>query len=257
MKTNDVSVRRNAESLRKYIEGLELAEPRDPKRGIAKHQAADGTSPSAAAVDAGSQVSFVVGLTDQQKSDTLNSTLLAQLAASKQVNRDSDPQAWYDQYINVLSQVGWVLQNFSFTQYQASGSTFDVNTVVLEVLAEVATGDELSAATATLAALEANPSGDGATLLNTETHSASQGNFQIAVASNVNGTVIMKLGVFYFSTTDTIVQILGFRFGSSSTSFFKDAEVINLNNDVYSLVRDAVIAKLGDKAQQFVVDLDI
>src|SRR5690349_9812246 len=57
-------------------------------------------------VNDGSLVSFVAGLTAQQKSDTLNSVLLAQLAANTKFNRETQTRDWYDFFRTVLENVG-------------------------------------------------------------------------------------------------------------------------------------------------------
>ena len=58
--------------------------------------------------------SFTDRLKGQQKRDVLNSTLFAQLAADYQHNRESP--AWYDYYVKVMSQIGYDIQDFSFTK---------------------------------------------------------------------------------------------------------------------------------------------
>jgi len=73
----------------------------------------DQAQAASANVDAASVVTFVDGLSQQQKEDVLNSTLLAQLATNKQHNRERDMVGWYGTYRSVLEQVGWVSQQSS------------------------------------------------------------------------------------------------------------------------------------------------
>lgn len=246
-----IQKRRSIDEVKLYIEELQLAKADD----------APPADPPPAAVDAGSQVSFVSNLQGQPRWDTLNSTLLAQLhadAATKLTGgRYGDPKGWYDSYTSVLGNVGWDIQSFEFTQYEASGESFEVDTAILEVLASIASEDEIAVVSATLGAVQANSLGEAATLWNAQTHSANQGNFQVGVASDSNGVTVMKLGVFYFTTSDTVTSILGFKFESSSTQFMKAAQVVNLDEEVYSQVRSTVLEKLGANAQKFVADLDI
>jgi hypothetical protein len=67
----------------------------------------------------------------------------------------------------------------------------------------------------------------------------------------------MKLGTFYFSTTETVTSVLWFRFSSSKTEFYKGGQTVNLNEEVYKQVRAAVLAKLGKNAEDYVGNLDI
>ena len=59
-------------------------------------------------VDCGSLVSFTENLSEQNKEDVLNSTLLAQLAANKKYDRKTQHDEWYTFYMKVLENVGWV-----------------------------------------------------------------------------------------------------------------------------------------------------
>lgn len=212
---------------------------------------------SANVVD-GSLVSFVANLTSQNKSDTLNSTLLAQLAASKKFDRWKNTTDWYKFYTDVLQKVGWVFQEFNFQKYSAGGSTFTVDKVVVEVLAAIASGNEVAIAQETMNALKALSDGDkGMVLWNSNTTSAEAGNFQISVCAESNGSVVMKNGSFYFTTSTTTSKFLWFSYSGSNMSIFKNGTTMTLNQEIYSKVRKEIIDKLGSKAVEFVADLDI
>jgi len=206
----------------------------------------------------GSLVSFVAGLAAAHKSDVLNSTLLAQLAANKKYDREKDTKEWYGFYRTVLENVGWVAQAFNFQKYHASGSTFTVDKVVVEILAAIATENEIAVVTETMNALKALSSGSGPLVLwDSSSHSASSGNFQIATCVESDSNVVMKNGSFYFSTSQSTSRFLWFSYSSSDMDLYKAGQSMTLNEDVYSQVRQQVIDKLGDRAQQFVADLDI
>lgn len=206
----------------------------------------------------GSLVSFVAGLSSQSKSDVLNSTLLAQLAANKKFDREKDTAGWYTYYHTVLENIGWVVQGFEFQKFNASGNSFTVDEVVVKVLEAIASGDELAVANQTLAALKSLSDGDSRlTLWNSATHSQSAGNFQIAACTEVDSNVAMKIGAFYFSTTESTSNFLWFRYSSSSTTIYKGGQTMTLNSEVYSRIRQDVLNKLGDRAKNFVADLDI
>lgn len=244
------------ERIRNFIDSLELAEPRGPVLPVREMVLAD--TKQSASVDAGSLISFVAGLTAQQKSDTLNSTLLAQLAANKKYDREKQTQEWYKFYRNVLENVGWVIQEFSFSKFEAGGSTASVDEVVINVLSAIASGNELAVAISMVQAMKKLPTSDGrAVLWEQESHNASQGNFQIGTAVDSSGVVVMKLGAFHFTTKEEVTRVLWFKWSGSQSQMYKATQSINLNNDVYSRVRQQVIDKLGDRATQFVADLDI
>ncbi len=206
----------------------------------------------------GSLVSFVAGLDSQNKSDVLNSTLLAQLAANKKYDREAQTEQWYAFYQSVLEPLGWVIQAFQFEKYNASGDSFAMNKAVLEILKAIASDDEAAVSQATIDALGTlDKNSHGLLLLNSASSSVSAGNFQIAPCSLSNGSVVMKNASFYFNTTETTTGFLWFTYSTSSMTLYKSTNTMTLDNDIYSKVRQSVIDKLGDKAVQFVADLDI
>jgi hypothetical protein len=209
-------------------------------------------------VDAGSLVSFVAGVSAQHKSDVLNSTLLAQLAANKKYDREEQTVEWYKFYRTVLENVGWVVSGFNFTKFKGEGSTFTADKVIAEILKTIATREDKQVIDATIAALKALDDGDGRLIIwNQNSTKLKKGNFQISACAESGGVVVMKLGAFYFSTDKTVTRVLWFAFSSSKTEMYQGGQAINLNEDVYKGVRQTVIDKLGGKAEAFVGDLDI
>lgn len=233
-----------------FIESLELAD-------LATTGMRTLGGPSGFVVN-GSTISFVANISLQNQQDVLNSTLLAQLAATKKFDRENQTIEWYQFYRTVLENVGWVIQEFSFDKFNASGSQFSVDKVVLEILAAIASDDEMAIVQKTIEALKALDNGDGRLVLFESTsHSMQRGNFQIGIATDVGGVVAMKVGAFHFSTTNNVTKVLWFSFSDSDTSFHKSAQTVSLNQQIYSRVRGAVLTKLGDKAKDFVKDLEI
>ncbi|HXT68427.1 MAG TPA: hypothetical protein VN700_01625 [Vicinamibacterales bacterium] len=214
---------------------------------------------SAAYVDAGSTMSFVGGVPAVKQQDVLNSTLLAQLAANKKFDRETQTEQWYGFYRQVLENVGWVVQSFSFTRYDESGATLRLDKSALAIIAAVASGNELLALQATLKALEnSDPDSKQVTLFDVNGSKGENGNFQLSTAStDPNGNVQMALGAFYFKATEHVGRFLFFSWKTKSINLYFGAQSVLLNEQIYATVRQSVIDKLGDKAQQFVADLDI
>jgi hypothetical protein len=209
-------------------------------------------------VDKGGIVAFVAGVSAQSKADVLNSTLLAQLAADKQYNREKSVMDWYGFYGTVLEKVGWVIQGYNWSKYDSSKISFTMDEAVLEIAAAALTGDEAAVIAATLDALRKLPKQDGRLqLFNHSASSEKEGNFQISVCSETDGAVAMRTMAFFYSTDQQSTDVLFFSFNSSSTSLTKSVQGQTLNSQVYTTVRDAVLTKLGDNAKLFVLDLDI
>lgn len=246
-----------------FVHGLDI-DNTHPKLGRPRLVADVPQSGPAAAIDAGSLLSFTANVSGGHRSDALNSTLIAQLNSDKLFNRfDADQLIpWYQNYTSVLSHLGWDIQNFNFEHYQASGSTMSVSSALLDILGGVLSGAELKMVAAelqSLAALERN-NDPWYQVWDQTTHDQSNCNFQMGSCDDNNGavnTLAMKLSAYSLKTSSRATRFLWVDYQSSSTDLMYADQVCTLDEDVYSAVRTAVIKKLGDKATQYVANLDI
>ncbi|QOJ01539.1 MAG: hypothetical protein HRU70_14030 [Phycisphaeraceae bacterium] len=250
------ATRATVERARAFIESLELDDTITPHTLSRAPRIRD--EEKAAYVNDGSLVAFLPGVSEQHKRDVLNSCLLAQLAANKKYDREKAPREWYTFYHTVMENCAWVVRAFAFEEFKASGATFDVHEAVIKVLAAIATGNDLAIIKETLDALKALSNDDHRVVLfDTSSTHQNKGTFQVSSAAETDGVVSLKLGAFHFTADTNVTRLLWFRFASSSTSFYKGAQTVTLNEEVYAKIRQSVVDKLGDKAQKFVADLDI
>jgi hypothetical protein len=209
-------------------------------------------------VDKGSIVSFTDRLKGQQKHDVLNSTLFCQLAADYQYKRD-DFENWYRYYVKIMGKLGYVIQNFSFTEFSAKGDSFTMDAVVLDVLAALATQDEAAVMKSTISAFKALSNDDGRIVLfDQNSKHYKNGNFQIFPCTvDSNNDVIITLGAFYFKSQQDGTDFLFWSYSSSSTYLYKGAQRCILNMDVYDQIRDLINKKLGDQAKTDINNIPI
>jgi hypothetical protein len=206
---------------------------------------------------AGHLVGFTAGMQPRNQSDVLNSLLFAQLAASAQYDRQ-DHANWYGMYNGVLEQSGWVIQNREFTEYVATGSSFTINDVVLQILAGVATPGQLAAITAAVAALKSLSDKDHRLQLwDRTTHKATSGNLQVGAASDEGGAVAIASAALRFTASQQVTNVLWFHFSKETTHLQRSATAMSLSPDVYATVRDTIVARLGDRAAKYVADLPL
>ncbi len=239
-----------------FIEHLELDQPKLRTRDL---PVIPEIKPNDTAnyVNDGSLISFVTGLSSEDKSDVLNSVLLAQRAANKRHDRYGEPQAWYKSYHEILTTIGWVGGQDSFQQYTSDGTTVKVDEVVLQILATLAIGGAaITAITQALNALQALSSKDKQfTLWEQSSHSLKTGNFQIAACEKSGDGLVLKMGSFYFSATQTATRFLFFDYSSTAISLFTGGQTMVLNKEVYAQIRQAVMTKLGALASEFIANL--
>jgi len=254
---NDQTLIQQQNKAIEYVKSLEIPEFRgkDDNRGTS---IASTGEDEAGFVDAGSLTSFVAGLTITHKEDTLNSTLLAQLAANKLYNREKQTKEWYTKYHEVLENVGWVISGFQFTEYETEASSFTVEKVIIEILAAIATQSEILIAIKMLEALKkAGEDSKPFQIWNGSSHDASNGNFQIGTCLESDSNVAMALGAFHFEATEVKSNFLWFNYARTSIKVYKASQQVVLNEGVYATVRQMIKEKLGSNAQNYVANLDI
>jgi hypothetical protein len=219
--------------------------------------AADNTA--SAQVNAGSLTSFTERLSGDSKSAVMNSTLFAQLAADKAVDRYAAPMDWYKKYIEVLGRIGWNQPAFAFDTYTSGDAIVKLNEAVLNILTAIATGNEVAVVGATMDALK-NLSDDSKQMTVWDAHASSgnNGNFQIMPVDKLaNGDVVMVLTGMQFNASTSHGRFLWWEWSSTSIKIQRAASKFVLNWDVYSQASADVIQKLGKRAQQLVADIDI
>jgi hypothetical protein len=242
-----------------FIDSLELEDVPSEIAALEATPVEIADDAKAGYVNAGSLVSFVAGMTAQNKSDVLNSTLLAQLAANKKFKREEQPREWYEFYREVLERgCGWVVPAWKFAEFKAEGATFSVDEVVLKILKAFATQNDIAVVMETVEALKSLADKDRRLVLfERTTHTSRNGNFQIAASAESDGVAVMKIGSFYFTTSQTVTRILWMEFKGTDTSLYQAGQTCELNSEVYAKVREAVVRKLGDNAYKFIAEIEI
>lgn len=254
----------------KCVRETELPPLSDLEELAAKVRAATGSTAEAqsgvhadnvesAQVNAGSLTSFTQNLSGQSKSDVQNSTLFSQLASDYKFDRYTAPMDWYRNYVTVLGQIGWNQPAFAFDTYTSGGSTVEMDKAVLNILAAIATGNELAMVAATMEALKGL--GDDSkqmTIWDAKASNGSNGTFQIMPVDKLqNDDVVMVLTGMQFNASTSHSRFLWWSWSSTSIKIQRAANRFVLNEDVYSQVRQAIIDKLGDRAQLLVADIPL
>jgi hypothetical protein len=205
-----------------------------------------------------SLVSFVSSVSGQNRKDVLNSTLLAQRAADKKYPDPADVRKWYDMYIDVLTQIGWVVEEKNFADFDSSNAIFEMENVVIDILATLVGQNYIAIIKSTLDAVKSLSEGDGRIkIFESNSHNFKKGNFQIGLVNETNGAVSMNLGAFMLESQDGIKKILFFKSGKDKSALSYYSIRCTLNDDMYSLVRKDILKKLGPATSAFIGRLDI
>ncbi len=206
------------------------------------------------AVNVGSLLSFVEGVSAQEKDDVLFSVQLAQRGASGAFDRFGQTRSWYQKYVEILENLGWTAEQLAFVQYDQSEGEIRMDKAALAIITAIATQNQLAVLQESLKALAALAEEDGTIrLFDFHTSTKMSGNFQIgAIQKAANDALAMALGAFYFSGADARRRFLFFSWGGQKVSFWTAAQKMTLNVTFYAEHRDIVKRKLGTSAADFI-----
>ncbi|MFF7971424.1 hypothetical protein [Streptomyces sp. NPDC007905] len=216
-----------------------------------------GEGGSAAAV-AASIVSVTSGVSAQHAQDVFHSLLLAQLAATAKADRFTDPAGWYKHHQSALEQIGWVTsQSDAFTVYDPSKVPYTITTVVTDLMEPVATADESALVRRTLRSFT-DSSESAQFVWECPSHAGGKGNFQFALASGESDEsgVMLRVGRFSFSTKKYVTR-LGKELFESDAHFQKSLVTLVLTERVHARLREAIAAKLGNRAEGMVAGISL
>lgn len=214
-------------------------------------------SGDSASVAGQSVVSFVSGLSQQNREDVLNSTLYMQLRANKKFDKAAQREQWFKCYTDGLGTLGWTLSGSAIEAYEPSQQSFTLDEVSLEIIEAVAGGTAFSPTVKkTFEALKHQPKA----LEIFESHNAksNMGMFQILpCVQSADGSVAMLLNCMQFSTNHLNYKVLFFTYKRNAVQIYRSAQVAVLDNTVYDRVRKTVLDELGKNARDFVAHLAI
>jgi hypothetical protein len=166
---------------------------------------------------------------------------------------------WYNAYFDVLTNVGWVVQDKGFAEYKESGTDFETHKAILAV-ASVALGaapTALAIVTQTLQSLQSmNESRPWITIFDRESRRARTARFQISVAEqDPDGQFFVNLLAFGLEAKSDVTQVLFFKVRKEKAKLRHYSGRVTINSAVLGGVADVIKAKLVDHARDFVSQL--
>lgn len=249
-----------AASARGFISAAPLPQPRVRRGGelgvMTLAETGFQTAKDQAAVVGSQIVSFVSGVTAERRQAIADSSLLAQLVAKRRVPDPADVDAWYREYFDTLTQVGWVVQETNFAEYREASQNFEAHKAILAVATAL-----MGAAPAGLAllktTLEALQSMDAdnpwITIFSRESQSARVARFQVSLAEQApDGQFIVRTMAFALKAQSEITQVLFFKARSSEAQLRHYSGNVTINTGVLDSVAADLKAKLAAHARDFI-----
>ncbi|MEU5539827.1 hypothetical protein [Streptomyces sp. NPDC020362] len=215
------------------------------------------TTDPTAAVDGNIVATFVDGIRGQNIFDVLDSCLLAQLVANGKSDRESRPIEWTRNYSKVLEQLAWVVPAFDFFGIRSQTGRFSMSAALLKVISGIMTARQVDLVSGAIELMQGLPADDRRLqIFRSNSVEANAGNFQVdSVGESQNGMVSLRLCAFNFRTSENVTDVLWWRFNSQTTLLQATRTTFVLNTHIYDQIRDAVGAKLGNRAQKFIAGL--
>ncbi|MDY7567846.1 hypothetical protein RGU44_22735 [Pseudomonas sp. 5C2] len=262
----------SVEACRAYIMGCEFPavalssdEVDHPVQGKMLRSLTVDEKKEGAAVVANSIVSFVAGMSKQNKDDIKNSVLFATLVANRE-HPEMEGQRWYEKFMEVMSRAsGWLPKRKDYARYTTVEQQFTMDQVGLKILSSAVAAAALPGPTSVLLlgvakqALDAlQASKEPLRLFEGKSRSHAGGTFSIvSCTESSDGEVVMAVGTVSFSSTLDVTNVLFWNWNNTSVSISRAESHLVLNQGVYANVRDDILAKLGSNAKDAVAEYSI
>lgn len=204
-----------------------------------------------------SVVSYIGGLTPQEKEDVSDSALFAQIGASEYFNPETQRREWYKKYTEVLTHLGWVTTNDAYQEYKPSGISFTMDEAALQIIAAVAGPNKLLFLRLAKAAFDALSKDEGALqLFDSKSKTNNSGNFQILpCVRSEDGDLMLLVNCMQFTSKKNVTKVLFFKFSSEEVTVYRAAAVRNLNKRAYNAVRKIVQDKVDAFRAEYIKNL--
>ena len=198
--------------------------------------------------------SFAQGVDTFVREAISDSALLAQLVANKRADAETDPLGWFRVYADVLQNVGWTIQDSTWSDYSSNGTAAEVNEKIVEVMS-VALGPSptaLAVVAATIKALKGMSAGTSwLTIFARESQKARIAKFQVGlVEKDEGGDVFVSLLACLVEAQSDITQVLFFKFRQAHANFRADGQKVSINRaaltDLAPTIRDKIRAHQVD-----------
>jgi hypothetical protein len=217
----------------------------------------------AQAIAVGSQIAeFSPDISSELRAAISNSFLLAQLAANRHME-DSPGQknAWYERYLEVLANVGWIVETEQESRRQIDGDSAEVHQAIIPVLTSIL-GTAAAATTVIAKILEGLSQMDQdapwITLFDRSSQRASANQFQLSRAViDLDGRPRISVGCFELDASRSITQVLFFKVSSSGATLNHFGARLSINEAVFNSVSDVVENRVQDYVSSYVADIPI
>lgn len=220
---------------------------------------------NSAAVVESSLLAFGAGMSAQNRQDAKNSYLFAILVANKRHDQLILSEAWFDSFLEAMSDCGWTVARRTHEKESSTGQSLTLANVAVKAVQMAATsvlqGGPVVQALGLLAekAIEGLGKDDQA-LTVFKRNIYQQSNVVVGVASCIetkDGEVVMALGAIQRTVRREDLDMLVFDWDSNTSATYRSTAALSFNSQIYARTRDIVEQRLGDRAVSRIMDYEI
>ena len=248
-----------AEALQ-FVESVPIVAP-PPSSGLESVSVAPAFTGNDQAVVVGSQLAeFTSNVPQSLRAPISNSLLLAQLAANKSVEAGGSTRDWYAKYLDVLTSIGWVMEQGGAALSEVSGTSAEVHEEIIPLVTAALGG--AAAAALIVPLLEGLEGMDDdspwITIFERESQRVQANQFQITHVHAPDGAAPkMVMVLFGLEARRSIVQVLFFKVSDDDAVFTHGNAHLSIDPGVFDEVAPALARKVGEYAATYVADVEI
>ncbi len=213
-------------------------------------------------VTVGSQIAeFSKGVPAARRPQIANSFLLAQLAANKMVADGGGTEEWYDRYVDVLANIGWLVETETTSDRDVSGSSSELHEEIIPIIT-AALGPAIAVAALVTKILQGLANMDKEspwiTLFSKESQRATANQFQISYADVPEGKESrISLACFELDASRSVTQVLFFKFSESHARLRHFGSKLGMNSAVFDQVQDVLEDRVAEYVTKYIAAMPI
>ncbi|AXJ03045.1 hypothetical protein CFN16_02520 [Pseudomonas fluorescens] len=221
--------------------------------------------PSRASVVGDAILSFVSGMSDQNRADVLNTYLFASLAANKKYPADHQGKEWYQIFLTVMQDAGWTIKSRYYDSTSASGKSFTMDQLALKILSSAVAAAAVPGPTSALllkvagdAMASLQSSDKPLKVFDQNIKDKGTGGFAVGSCLEIDGQeVILTLGSVRFINHTNQTKVLFVNWDSSSVDLYRGESHMTMVPSIIERTRAIIAGKLGDRAVKQISEWEI
>jgi hypothetical protein len=194
---------------------------------------------------------YIAGVSEQNRKDVDNCKLLVQNAATQLYDPIKDLYQWYKYYVDTLARLGWVTQASQVKEQTIKRSGLTMDIVAAYVLQGLVGANAPKLLELASKAVDGVKNNQGLIdIYNRKSNIGSDAKFDMSpVWQTKEGSPMMVLNCNTLNVRESSRGVLFWKSTSQETRIKTAAQAVYLNLGVYDQVRNGVLKKLGQAAE--------